>query len=144
MHKFRGFNLVQLMIVVAIIGILVSIAYPSYTRYKIRAERTNAQSELLFIGQRMQAYQAANRTYAGATVTTVYGVTVTPKQGTALYDLAFNPATTVATGWTLIATPKSNTTQAGDGVICLNDQGQRFWSKAATACSLSASSTWDN
>jgi type IV pilus assembly protein PilE len=72
----------------------------------------------------------------------VYGGTTTPKQGTALYNLAFDPSPTTANSWTLIATPITGTQQAGDGVICLNDQGQKFWAKAAATCSLSATSDW--
>lgn len=142
--NYKGFTLVELVIVVAIIGILAAIAYPSYTQYKIKAQRTDAQSEMLYIAQRMQTYRVANGTFAGATVATVYGgVDTTPKQGTALYQLTFDPVTTTANGWTLIAKPIAGKQQADNGWICLNDQGQKFWAKAATACSLSATSTWD-
>lgn len=148
MHLNKGFTLIELMIVVAIIGILAAIAYPSYTQYTIRTKRVDAQSEMLFIAQRMQAYKAANGTFKDATLTIVYGGAVTPKQGTALYDLSFvdgngdDLASTTANGWTLVAKPIASTTQADNGVICLNDQGQKFWAKAATACALSNTSDW--
>ena len=140
--NLRGFTIIELMIVVAIIGVLAAIAYPSYNQYVIRTKRADAQSEMLQIAQRMQTYKAANGTFKDATVAIVYGGTQTPKQGTALYDLTFSPSPTTANSWTLIAKPIAGTQQAGNGWICLNDQGQKFWAKAATACALSNTSDW--
>ena len=142
-NKQKGFTLIEVMIVVAIIAILAAIAYSSYTQYRIRVQRTEAQSEMLYIAQRMQSYRAVNGNSAGATVNILYGSTLTPKQGTALYDLTFSPSPTTANGWTLIATPISGRQQDGNGIICLNDQGQKFWAKSVTACALSTTSNWD-
>lgn len=145
MQREQGFTLIELMIVVAIIGILAAIAYPSYTQYKVRTQRADAQSEMMTIAHRMQLLYTVNHSYAGVTVASnsIYGAAVTPKQGTAYYDLEFSPSPTVASGWTLIAKPIASTIQKDNGWICLNDQGQKFWFKGATACGLSASSSWD-
>lgn len=46
-RNYRGFTLIELMIAVAVIGILASIAYPSYTEFIFRSNRTEAQTELM-------------------------------------------------------------------------------------------------
>ncbi|ENU21861.1 hypothetical protein F993_03790 [Acinetobacter proteolyticus] len=147
----NGFTLIELMIVVAIIGIIAAVAYPSYLQYGQRAKRADVQAEMINIAQIMQARKLAYNSYLNTdtsknTITAIYGSSVSPKQGTPLYDLAFNTLT--ASTWVLTAIPKTGTPQAGNGVICLNDQGQKDWSKSsstAAACiaRLSNISTWD-
>jgi len=59
----NGFTLIELMITVAIIGILAGIAYPSYTQYMIQARRTDAQSDMLKIQLGMEKWRANNNSY---------------------------------------------------------------------------------
>ncbi|RZK14537.1 MAG: prepilin-type N-terminal cleavage/methylation domain-containing protein [Flavobacterium sp.] len=139
--KYKGYTLTEMMIVVVVIGILAGIAYPRYTQYVINTQRASAQSEMMQIARTLANYKMANGNYAGRTISNVYGGAVTPKQGTSLYNLALVIPNTLDS-WTLTATPIATGQQAGNGVICLNDQGQKFWAKAATACSLSATSDW--
>jgi type IV pilus assembly protein PilE len=59
-----GFTLIELMIVVAIVGILAMIALPGYERHVIRSNRTAAQSQMMDIANRQQQYLLAERRYA--------------------------------------------------------------------------------
>jgi len=62
--KNNGFTLIELLITIAIIGILASIAYPSYTQHVLKAKRSEAQSELLNLANKQELYYLDHRTYA--------------------------------------------------------------------------------
>jgi type IV pilus assembly protein PilE len=122
----KGFTLIELMIVVAIIGILAAIAYPSYQNYKIRTHRTDAQAEMIAIGQSLSQYKATRGNYSNATIARIYGNSVTPKQGTALYDLTLNVTDST---WTLTAEPIAVSGQKGDGALTITHTGTQCWYK---------------
>ncbi len=63
-HRVFGFTLIELMIVVAIVGILSAIAVPQYQGYVQKGRRAAAQAFLLQVAQREQQYFLDNRTYA--------------------------------------------------------------------------------
>jgi type IV pilus assembly protein PilE len=64
--KQNGFTLIELMIVVAIIGVLASIALPAYNGYILKSTLAEATSGLANTRIRMEQYFQDNRTYAGA------------------------------------------------------------------------------
>lgn len=71
MRKARGFTLLELMIVVAVVAILASIAVPSYTDYVARGKFVEAHGQLADLRVKMEQYYMDNRRYstdaAGAT-----------------------------------------------------------------------------
>jgi type IV pilus assembly protein PilE len=67
MSQQRGFTLIEVMIVVAIVAILSAIAVPAYSDYIMRSRLSEAQAELSAARLRMEQFFQDNRTYAGAT-----------------------------------------------------------------------------
>lgn len=59
-----GFTLVELMIVVAVVGILSAIAIPSYQRYVLQSRRAEAQSYMQQLALRQEQHWAKNQIYA--------------------------------------------------------------------------------
>jgi type IV pilus assembly protein PilE len=63
MGKIKGFTLIEVMITVAIVGILASIAYPSYTDFILRSNRAEAQRELLRFANAQEQVFSDRRKY---------------------------------------------------------------------------------
>lgn len=65
MQQSKGFTLIELMIVVAIVGILTAIAYPSYLEYIRDTRRANATIALSSLAAAMERFYTTNNTYVG-------------------------------------------------------------------------------
>ena len=60
-EKYKGFSLIELMIVVAIVGILASIAYPSYQSFMTDGYRGSAQADMLAFAAAMERHHSVCR-----------------------------------------------------------------------------------
>lgn len=129
----RGFTLIELMITIAIIGILAAVAIPSYNTYIQRGYRSSAKAALLEAAQFMERYRSVNFKYvdgSGNAPALPAGVNVAPKEGTKRYDIAVSAAATAA--FTLTATP-SGWVDELCGNLTLSNLGERGQTSADEA-----------
>jgi type IV pilus assembly protein PilE len=99
----HGFTLIEVMVVVAIVAILTTVAYPSYQDYITRGQITEGTSTLADMRVRMEQYFQDNRTYVGAPICT------TPPAAPTVKHFTFACAPT-ATTFSLTATGTGATT----------------------------------
>lgn len=116
----KGFTLIELMITVAIIGILASIALPSYNAYVIKARRAAAQSHLMDIAQREQQYLLDARSYAADLATLNM---TTPTDVSTYYTIAIAAPTATPPTFTVTATATGQ--QATDGNLTIDSTGAK-------------------
>lgn len=123
----RGFTLMELMVVVAIVGILVGIAVPTYQDSVRKSRRGQAKADLVEVAQAMERYYTSNNTYVGASLATIWGTPVqSPKTGTPQYAISFDGAVTSST-FKLQAVPSTSSGQSKDkcGTLTVDNAGRK-------------------
>lgn len=128
--KQRGITLIELLITVAIMGVLGAIAYPSYTSFVQKSNRAEAQKELLQLANVMEQYFSDHRVYTDKlTKLGKSADTYVTESGNYTMSADLNGTTTT---YTLKAAIKAGASQANDSECAeftLNHTG----SKAATS-----------
>jgi type IV pilus assembly protein PilE len=130
----KGFTLIELMITVAIIGIITSIAYPSYQGFIVSTNRGAAQADLMSLAAAMERHKAASFSYKAAADTAAdTGKPAVFHQHSPSaelydnrkYDLYISEAS--GSAYLLEARPVNGTSQAGDGNVAFFSDGRRAW-----------------
>ena len=134
-RRQRGFTLLELLIVITVVGILASIAYPSYTDVVIRNNRAVARAAMSDIIARQESFYSQTKTYAsnlkdlGFNEPTIYlrkdgGFSAT--SGKAAYLLRIQSGSANNRGFTVQAVPESGLLKNGDtdcGTLSITAQG---------------------
>ena len=130
MKYTKGFTLIELMIVVALIGILSAIAVPQYSQYVIRGNRAAAQAFMMDVANREKQYLLDARSYTNSL--SVLAITL-PTDVSRNYSVAIDAPTGGAIpSFTITATPVPGTKQATDGTLTLDDSGAKTHGAATT------------
>lgn len=130
-----GFTLIELMIAVAVVGLLAAVAYPSYMSQVAKGRRADAKQALLGLAQKMERRYTERGTYVGATLGDTGLAPVVSSGGH--YTLAITAQT--VDSFTITATPRG--AQVGDAcaTFSYNQLGEQKVSADATQ---SAAKCW--
>lgn len=130
-----GFTLIELMIVIAIIGVLAAIAYPSYQGYIERTNRADMMTEMQQIASRIESNKINYKRYDRIPLSSILSGTLAsdgsvsfPSSGNALYTVTVTSDDDVTLrdkDWTITAAPVTGKRMANDGSLTLDSTGQK-------------------
>lgn len=132
-----GFTLIELMIVIAVMGILAGIAIPAYQKYLVRARLEDGKAKVSEVAQRLERYYSEQLTYVTDLKTLGYSTsTVKSDQGHYEISVAANDSSNIKSSFKITATPQGS--QATADTICgnlyLTSDNVRSTDKGGASC----------
>ena len=126
-HKSAGFNLIEMLIAVAIMGIIAAMALPSYQASVLRSGRSEAKSILLQVASNQERFFSANNSYSTNADPLVAPPAATVTSETGLYQVtvAACGGGNIANCFVATATPQNNQANDSCTTITLSNTGVR-------------------
>ena len=133
-----GFTLLELLFVVAIVGVIVTVGYPSFTHISQSTHRTAGQSDLMAFASAMERHKLANYTYKAAAINgantgqPMVFASHSPSQepmANKHYELTISTLNARGTQYTIKATPVSDGSMFGNGDLYYFSDGRKAWDK---------------
>lgn len=124
MQSSRGFTLIELMIIIAVVGLLAAVGYPSYRDHIARGQRSQGQQYLSDIAQRQEQFLLDQRQYMSSAQVTAIPAPAGIKYAAPTVAVAAGPPPSYTACIAPVA--GSNLAARGDGQLCINNLGQRW------------------
>ena len=132
----QGFSLIELLISIAILGVLTMMSYPSYLDYVNQGKRQKAMADIMALASSMETYKAQHYSYKGAaqagadtgkpSIFNAWSPADQPEANKE-YDLTIHALTDGGRGYELRATPVSGSSMSGDGMLFYGSTGVKAW-----------------
>jgi type IV pilus assembly protein PilE len=118
----KGFTLIEMMVVVALIAIMAAIALPSYREYIKKSRRAEAQSYLMNIALRQQQFLVDTRSYSALSPDNIASQ---PSNVSGAYTVTMNVVAGPPPTFTVTATPKTDQASEKCGTLTIDQTGTK-------------------